>query len=51
MNPERLICLPFEAARFAGQLILWATDKAVPMKPTHEITPANIQFYTTGEPK
>lgn len=45
MNPERLFCLPVETIRLAGRLVLWATEKAVPMKPVG--MPANIDYLST----
>lgn len=45
MNPEKLLCLPVEAARFAGRVVLWATEKTVPMEPIG--WPASIQYYET----
>lgn len=48
MNPERLFCLPVETIRLAGRLVLWATEKAVPMKPVG--IPASIEYYSTYEP-
>lgn len=47
MNPERLFYLPAETIRLVGRAILWAAEKAVPMKPTG--LPATIQYFETGE--
>jgi hypothetical protein len=48
---ERLACLPFEAVRGLGQLVLWATEKAVPPAPEYRRQPASITYYQTPEAK
>lgn len=47
---EKLIFLPLEAARKAGQMVLWAVDRAIPMEErTQQQIGASITYYSTPE--
>jgi hypothetical protein len=48
MKAEQLILAPLEAARKVGQVVLWATERAIPMEErTRQQIAANITYYST----
>jgi hypothetical protein len=50
MELEKLIFLPLEAARKVGQVVLWATERAIPMEErTRQQIGASITYYSTPE--
>jgi hypothetical protein len=50
MNLEKLIFVPLEAARKVGQVVLWATERAIPMEErTRQQIGASITYYSTPE--
>jgi hypothetical protein len=50
MKAEQLILAPLEAARKVGQVVLWATERAIPMEErTRQQIGASITYYSTPE--
>lgn len=49
INPEQAAKLPFEAARRAGEAILWVTEHLVPPEATIETRAASITIHSALE--
>jgi hypothetical protein len=50
MELEKLVLAPLEVARRVGQVVLWVTERAIPMEErTRQQIAANITYYTSPE--